>query len=106
MCHNAKIKAWDMLFINVYGEQYFMPSLVAAGYLGQPDPTTLSWFQDVCERSLPLWPPFAFNKSSDFGVFVTLNFIFQVYQTKVFFEALQKLPMKENGSYQKQGQRL
>ena len=34
-----------------------------------------------------IWSFDAFNEGSDFGVFVTLNFIVEVYQAKVFFEA-------------------
>ena len=41
-----------------------------------------------------IWSFDAFNEGSDFGVFVTLNFIVEVNQAKVFFEAWQKLPMK------------
>ena len=34
-----------------------------------------------------IWSFDAFNEGSDFGVFVNLNFIVEVYQAKVFFEA-------------------
>ena len=34
-----------------------------------------------------IWSFDAFNCGSDFGVFATLNFIVEVYQAKVFFEA-------------------